>query len=85
MKIDLTHLSELRNQRLVSVVDDAASGLRLANYTAKAHYDQMWDSYPLLLDCRGLIFDSQGTVMMWPRPLGLETQELPALGGMPVL
>jgi RNA ligase len=66
MKLDLIQLDELRSQRLVTVVDDAASGLSLANYTAKAQYDQMWDTYPLLLDCRGLIFDRQGLVVAKP-------------------
>ena len=66
MKLDLAYLQGLREQRLVSLVYDAASGLTLANYSPKAQYDQMWDEYPLLLDCRGIIFRSDGEVVAKP-------------------
>lgn len=66
MNLDLDQLSFLQQEGLVKLVKDPETGLNLANYTPKAQYGRYFDAHPLLLDCRGIIYDDTGLVRAKP-------------------
>jgi RNA ligase len=65
---------DLENSRVTSLINDGYlklnkdpnSELQLLNYTDKAQFDKEWNEYTL--ECRGLIFDKNGTIIA--RPFG---------------
>ena len=66
-QIDLAQLQELRENRLVVTSDHPDYDLTVCNYTAKrAIRANEWT--PLLEICRGLIIDSEGTIVARPFP-----------------
>jgi len=67
MQLDWDVLRRARGEGVLAVVphpDDP--DLSLLNYTARAQYGQSWDTYPVLLDCRGTIVDRTGRVVAKP-------------------
>lgn len=49
---------ELKQKGLITLREHPTFSLLIANYTPKVAYDGLWDDYPLLLECRGLVIDS---------------------------
>lgn len=88
LRFDMMELRALQAARLVDLVADPASDLLIANYTAKAQYDNAWADHPILLDCRGTVIAPDGTVHAKPfrkffnlgERSGTSAEELAALG-----
>jgi RNA ligase len=66
MILDMDGLRRLNQARLVNLIRDPASGLIIADYSARAQFDEAWDAYPVLLDCRGTILTEDGAVVAKP-------------------
>ncbi len=68
MRLDWDELQRLKSDRYLTIVPhpDPAADLFLLDYTARAQYQQAWDRYPLLLDCRGLVVNGSGDVVAKP-------------------
>jgi RNA ligase len=68
MRVDWRELQQARGEGLLAIVPhpDPDAGLFLLNYTARAQFQQAWDRYPLLLDCRGTVVNVDGDVVAKP-------------------
>jgi RNA ligase len=66
IQVDRAELEALEKEGLVGLARHAELPLTLANYTNKAQFDRAWSVHPILLDCRGLIFDDDGRVVAKP-------------------
>jgi RNA ligase len=64
MKLDL--LSQLVEQKYISVQKHPTANLFIYNYTQLAQYESFWNEYTLI--CRGLILDGEGNVVARPFP-----------------
>jgi RNA ligase len=64
MRADLDTIRELTTLGFCHVGVDESSGLFIANYTHLAQYTPgVWEKHPYLLECRGLIYDAEGTIV----------------------
>ena len=65
MRLDWDVLQQVRAEGFLAIVPhpDPAVRLFLLNYTARAQYQQAWDRYPVLLDCRGTVVNEDGEVV----------------------
>ena len=75
-------LKEMISNNYVKVNKHPEHNLFIYNYTAKAQYDSVWNEITLM--CRGLILDSNDTIIARPFPKFFnfgesENQELPSL------
>jgi len=66
MRLDIDELQRLCSTRLLNLVRDAQSDLLIADYSARAQYDDAWDAHPILLDCRGTIIRPDGQIVAKP-------------------
>ena len=65
VRLDWDELQQVRAEGFLAIVPhpDPATRLFLLNYTARAQYQQAWDRYPVLLDCRGTVANEDGEVV----------------------
>lgn len=66
MKVDLTSLDRLVEQKYLSRQEHWEAPLLIYNYTAKTTNDQYWT--PETMMCRGLIVDREGNIVARPFP-----------------
>lgn len=66
MQVDVELLQDLATAGYVYIVSDTRSDLRLVNYHRRVAYERRWDEHPILLDCRGMVFAPDGTVVAKP-------------------
>jgi len=66
MILNLDQIENLREMGYVRVVPDPYSRACLVNYTPKVVYNHLWEEYPILLDCRGMIYMPDGKVIAKP-------------------
>jgi RNA ligase len=68
MRFDWDELRRIKGEGFLAIVPhpDAGAGLWLLNYTKRAQYGAAWDTYPILLDCRGTVVDAAGEVVAKP-------------------
>jgi len=75
-------LQKMINERLVSVQKHPEANLFIYNYTPKAQYEKLWNE--VTLQCRGLILDSEMSVISKPFGKFFNLEEHPP-GGIPNL
>jgi RNA ligase len=63
MKITKSILKKYLQDGLVTVQSHPTLSLHIWNYTTKVQYENLWDEYPLLLECRGLVTDYEGNII----------------------
>lgn len=56
-------LRELKALRLISIREHPYLPYSIINYTESTQHGRMWDHYPILKECRGLILDTEGNVV----------------------
>jgi RNA ligase len=56
-------LKQYLQDGLVTVQSHPTLSLHIWNYTAKVQYENLWDEYPLLIECRGLVTDYEGNII----------------------
>lgn len=77
MKLNQQKLDQLIKDRYISVQKHPHFDYFIYNYTQKTQFDRVWT--PETLQCRGLILDSQGTVVGRPFPKFFNYEEVPSL------
>ena len=63
------HVEGLVEQGLVkkkTYKDGEFSGLSVLKYSRKVFYDNLWNKDKRLLDCRGMVVDSDDNIVVWP-------------------
>lgn len=76
MLINIEELEDLFDMKLVCKQTHPELPITIWNYTKEAQYAQMWDQYPLLLKCRGLVTDNYGSVVAAGFPKFFNIEEL---------
>ncbi len=68
MRLDWDDLHRAKAEGYLAIIahPDASAGLFLLNYTDRAQYQQAWDAYPFLVECRGTVVDTAGEVRAKP-------------------
>jgi RNA ligase len=56
-------LKQYLQDGLLTVQSHPTLSLHIWNYTAKVQYENLWDEYPLLIECRGLVTDYEGNII----------------------
>lgn len=62
----IKELRKLESQGLITLRAHDELPLWIANYTPEVSYERLWDTHPLLKQCRGLVVDSDGEVVARP-------------------
>ena len=63
MKLNIEELQNLKSEGYVRCAYHDFLPLIVWNYTPKAQYDKAWETYPILLECRGLVLDIGGSII----------------------
>ena len=71
----------LQAQGLITIRQYGDNDLYIANYTPKVQYEKLWT--PELMQCRGLIFKNDGTIMARPFPKFFNLEELDSIPDEP--
>lgn len=68
MRLDWDDLHRAKAEGYLAIIahPDASAGLFLLNYTDRAQYQQAWDAYPFLVECRGTVVDAAGVMRAKP-------------------
>jgi RNA ligase len=64
MKFDLEYLEYLRDEKLVNKVTKGC--MSIWTYSKSAQYNKAFIEHPVLMNCRGLVFNNEGDVLAFP-------------------
>jgi hypothetical protein len=62
MKFDIESIPT----HLVKVTEPNAQGLKVVKYSKKVFYNNLWDTHPLIKECRGLVLDTDNNIVSHP-------------------
>jgi hypothetical protein len=62
MKFELESIPK----HLVRVTEPNAQGLKVVKYSKKVFYNNLWDTHPLIKECRGLVLDADNNIVSHP-------------------
>ena len=60
MKIDITTIPA----GLVSIKEQ--KGYKVLKYKNKVFYNNLWDTHPIIKECRGMVLDVENNIVAWP-------------------
>ena len=66
LELDWRVHSQLLRDKLIRVQKHPTLDLFIANYTEQVQFDKLWDVHPLLVHCRGLIWDDDYNIVARP-------------------
>lgn len=75
IQIDYKELLKYKDAGLITMRKHPISDLEICNYTPKVQYDGLWDNYTRI--CRGLILDSEHTILSKPFSKFFNLNEMP--------
>ena len=66
MKLNVDDLVEQGLVKKKTYTSGKFEGLSILKYSRKVFYDNLWNKDKRLLDCRGMVVDSEDNIVVWP-------------------
>lgn len=66
MKFMVNDLIEQGLVKKKTYTDGEFAGLSVLKYTKKVFFNNLWNKDPRLVDCRGMVVDSEDNIIVWP-------------------
>jgi hypothetical protein len=66
MKLNVDDLIEQGLVKKKTYTDGEFAGLSVLKYAKKVFFNNLWNKDPRLVDCRGMVVDSEDNIVVWP-------------------